>query len=209
MNITRRILILLGAAALAIAVPALTLFGPSRADADDSLAPDFTLADVHQTKHTLSEYKGKYVVLEWLNFGCPFVRKHYGTQNMQTLQKKYTEKGVVWLAIVSSAPGKEGYYPPDELNAVAEKQSWAGSALLPDSDGKVGKLYGARTTPHMFVIDPTGKVIYKGAIDDKRTADPDDVKEAVNYVAAALDEAMSGKPVTTPATQPYGCSVKY
>lgn len=172
-------------------------------------AADFTLTDTHGKQHKLSDYKGKYVVLEWVNYDCPFVKKHYGSENMQQLQRKYTERGVVWLSIVSSAEGKQGHYPPEEMNQQAAQRKAAPTAILLDGDGTVGKLYGARTTPHMFVLDPEQQMIYMGAIDDKPTADPEDVKSATNYVAAALDEAMSGRPVTTAKSKPYGCSVKY
>jgi hypothetical protein len=148
-------------------------------------------------------------VLEWLNHGCPFVKKHYSSGNMQSLQKKYGEKGVVWLSVVSSAPGKQGYNLPDDANALSTEMKAAPAAVLLDPTGEVGKLYDARTTPHMFVINPEGVIIYNGAIDDKRSTDVEDISTSKNYVAAALDEAMSGKPVTVAATQPYGCSVKY
>ena len=172
-------------------------------------APDFTLTDTRGKQFTLSELKGKYVVLEWLNHDCPFVLKHYKSGNMQSLQKKYGEKGVVWLAVVSSAPGKQGHYPNEEHDAIMTKKGAAPAAVLIDADGKVGKVYGARTTPHMFVIDPEQTLIYNGAIDDRRSTDVDDIEGARNHVAAALDEAMSGKPVSIPTSQPYGCSVKY
>lgn len=174
-----------------------------------STASDFTLADTHGSTHRLSDYRGKYVVLEWLNYDCPFVRKHYSTGNMQRLQREYTEKGVVWLSIVSSAPGKQGYFSPEVMNQMNEDRGGAPTAILLDSDGKVGRLYGAKTTPHMFVIDTSGSTIYEGAIDDIRSANVDDIQRATNFVAQALDQAMSGQPVTVPSRQPYGCSVKY
>ncbi|HVZ39018.1 MAG TPA: thioredoxin family protein [Candidatus Kapabacteria bacterium] len=200
------------AAALVTAAAGLivgTAFIARTAQADDALAPDFTLTDIHGTQYRLADLKGKVVVLEWLNFDCPFVQKHYNSHNMQNLQRTYRDRGVVWLSIVSSAAGKEGYYSPDALNEIAQKREAAPTAILMDSDGRVGKLYGARTTPHMFVINPKGEIVYKGAIDDRRSTNPDDVKEAKNYVAAALDEVLGGKAVTVAATQPYGCSVKY
>jgi peroxiredoxin len=172
-------------------------------------APDFTLADLSGKQHELSDYKGKYVVLEWVNFGCPFVKKHYGSQNMQTLQKEFVDKGVVWLSICSSAPGKQGNETPDAAKKGISKFGWAASAYLVDADGKVGKLYNAKTTPDMFVIDPEGTLIYAGAIDDKPNPDPSTVNGASNYVKAALSEATAGKDVSVPATKPYGCSVKY
>jgi len=172
-------------------------------------APDFTLKDTNGKTQTLSSYKGKYVVLEWYQPDCPFVRKHYGSGNMQKLQKEYTAKGVVWLSIDSSAPGEEGNYDASKLNAFATRDGATRTALMIDSDGKVGHLYGAKTTPDMYVIDPNGKLIYQGAIDNKRSTDQADVNRATNYVKAALDAAFAGKSVVTTATAPYGCSVKY
>ena len=172
-------------------------------------APDFTLQDVSGNKHELSDYKGKYVVLEWVNFGCPFVKKHYGSENMQKLQKEFSEKGVVWLSICSSAPGKQGNETPDAAKKGISKFGWAASAYLEDEDGKVGKLYNAKTTPEMFIVDPKGTLIYAGAIDDKPTPDPSTVEASNNFVKAALSEATTGKSVSVPSTKPYGCSVKY
>jgi peroxiredoxin len=174
-----------------------------------SAAPSFSLTDTYGAKHSLAEFKGKYVVLEWLNHDCPFVKKHYNSGNMQALQKKYTGKGVVWLSVVSSKPGSQGHYPPDDANKLTQEKKAAPTAVLFDSEGTVGRAYGARTTPQMVVIDPQGRMIYNGAIDDIRSADVEDVKKAVNYVAAALDESMSGREVTVKTSQPYGCSVKY
>jgi len=172
-------------------------------------APDFTLTDSNGKSHKLSDFRGKHVVLEWLNPDCPFVKKHYGSGNMQKLQKEATAQGVVWLSIVSSAPGNQGNYPPAEHNKLAKEKGANSTAILLDADGTVGKLYRAKTTPHMFVIGPKGEKLYDGAIDDKPTADQADVKGAKNYVMAALKEAKAGKKVTNPTTQPYGCSVKY
>ena len=172
-------------------------------------APAFDAADSRGARRTLAEFEGKYVVLEWINHGCPFVKKHYGSGNMQALQKKYTELGVVWLSVASSAPGKQGYLSADEWNAVTIEKGAAPTAILLDSDGTIGRAYGARTTPQMVIIDPKGTVIYAGAIDDKPTADVDDIATARNHVAAALDEALAGKPVSVTASQPYGCAVKY
>ena len=172
-------------------------------------APDFTLMDTMGQAHTLAAHKGKFVVLEWSNYDCPFVKKHYGSGNMQRLQKTYTEKGVVWLTINSSAPGKQGNYPPEKWNEMIKEKGSAATAVLLDPDGKVGKTFGAKTTPSMFVINPEGVLIYKGAIDDKPSFKPETLEGAKNYVEAALDAAMAGKPVETPSTQSYGCSVKY
>lgn len=172
-------------------------------------APGFTLKDTLGIDHALSALKGKFVVLEWTNHDCPFVKKHYDSGNMQKLQKAYIEKGVVWLSVNSSAEGKQGNYTPEKWNELNKEKGVAATAVLLDPDGTVGKMYGAKTTPHMFVISPEGVLIYKGAIDDKPSVDPESLKDAKNYVAAALDAAMAGKPVETPATQAYGCSVKY
>jgi len=172
-------------------------------------APDFTLVDTSGAKHSLSDLKGKMVVLEWVNFECPFVGKHYGSGNMQKLQKAYTGKGVVWLSINSSAEGKQGYFPPDKINALMKEKGAAPSAYLIDTDGRVGRAYGAKTTPHMFVVDPRGAVVYAGGIDDTPSTDQADIATAKNYVRAALDEALAGKPVTAASSAPYGCSVKY
>ena len=172
-------------------------------------APDFTLTDTNGVAHSLSQYKGKFVVLEWFNYDCPFVHKHYDGGNMQGLQKEYTGKDVVWLSINSSAEGKEGFYSPEETNAMSKETGAAPTAILLDSDGKVGKLYGAKTTPHMFVISQQGVLIYQGAIDSKPSADSADIATSVNYVKQALDEAIAGKAVSEPSTKSYGCSVKY
>ncbi|MBU0676544.1 MAG: thioredoxin family protein [Verrucomicrobia bacterium] len=173
-------------------------------------APGFTLTDTHGNTHSLSDFEGKFVVLEWINHGCPFVVKHYSSGNMQSLQKKYTSKDeVVWLSICSSAPGKQGHYSPDEWNALIEQKGASPTAVLIDESGEVGNLYGAKTTPHIFIIDPQGKLIYQGAIDSIRSTDTDDIPKADNFVAQALDAALMGQPIVNHTTQPYGCSVKY
>jgi len=172
-------------------------------------APEFTLPDTYGEEHALTDYRGQWVVLEWLNYECPYVRKHYNSGNMQSLQSAYGEKGVVWLAIVSSAPGKQGYHEPDEMNALSQEKGSAAKAVLLDPAGNVGHLYGAQTTPQMIVIDPDGTLLYNGAIDDRPTARLSDIEGAHNYLAAALDEAMAGQEVSVPTSQPYGCSVKY
>ncbi len=175
----------------------------------DEKAPDFTLTDIGGKVHSLSNYKGKYVVLEWVNYGCPFVKKHYKAGNMQGLQKEWTAKDAVWLSICSSAKGKEGYLTAAGWKEASEKQKAAGSAILMDETGEVGRLYGAKTTPHMFIVNPDGVLIYQGAIDDKATADSADILGATNYVSKALNEASAGKKVSSPTTNSYGCSVKY
>jgi peroxiredoxin len=172
-------------------------------------APDFTLQGADGKPHALSDYKGKFVVLEWTNPTCPFVHKFYDSGTMQALQEKETGKGVTWLRINSSAEGHEGYQTADDLATYVKSHHVAATESLIDSDGKVGHMYGARTTPHMFIIDPKGTLIYAGGIDNKPSPDPDDIPTATNYVAQALSEAMAGKPVSVPTSRPYGCSVKY
>jgi peroxiredoxin len=174
-----------------------------------SPAPAFTLTDTNGKQHNLADYKGKYVVLEWVNFGCPFVKKHYESGNMQATQKKAVEKGVVWLSVCSSAKFKQGHMSAANWNEDIADRKLASTAVLLDESGAVGKSYGAKTTPHMYVINPDGVLIYKGAIDDKPSTNQDDIPGATNYVLAALDESMAGKPVSTASTQSYGCSVKY
>jgi len=172
-------------------------------------APNFTLPGSDGKTYRLSDYKGRWVVLEWFNDRCPFIRKHYDTGNMQRLQEKYTQKGVVWLSVGSSAPGKEGYMTAAEAQEIRSHEHVASTATLLDPHGTVGRLYGAKTTPHMFIINPAGILVYKGAIDNRPSTDKEDIPGAFNYVSKALDEAMAGKPVTTPETKSYGCSIKY
>lgn len=172
-------------------------------------APAFTLKDTQGNDISLSDYSGKIVVLEWINYGCPFVKKHYDSKNMQQLQKKYTDKGVIWLAICSSAEGKQGYMSNDEIIKMNKEKGVAFSAYLIDDTGKVGKAYGARTTPHMYVIDKSGKLVYAGAIDDKPSTDQSDIDGAKNYVADAINDLMNGREVKEQVSKPYGCGVKY
>ena len=178
-------------------------------------APEFSLAGVDGKTHSLKDYRGSLVVLEWINYDCPFVKKHYGAKNMQSLQEKYAsgkikrDPKIAWLSINSSAPKKQGHYQAEEWKKLNEKNGSSATATLLDPDGKVGKAYGAATTPHMFIIDAKGNLVYAGAIDDRPTPDPRDILKAKNYVAAALDEMLAGKPVSTPVTTAYGCSVKY
>src|SRR3954468_22542875 len=174
-----------------------------------STAPDFALKDTKGQSHSLSQYKGKYVVLEWFNPECPFVKKHYGSDNMQKLQKEYTDKGVVWLTIDPNAPGTEGNLTPEQAQKVATSWKTQQTALLLDPDGKVGRAYGSKNTPNMVIINPEGKIAYEGAIDSKATPNPADIPSSTNYVKAALDQSLAGKSVSTPQTKPYGCSVKY
>jgi peroxiredoxin len=172
-------------------------------------APEFSLTDTQGTSHKLSDFKGKTVVLEWINHGCPFVVKHYSEGHMQALQKKYTEKGVVWLAICSSAPGKEGHLSPADWNKTTAEKKAASTAVLLDEDGKVGQLYGAKTTPHMYVVNAEGVLVYNGAIDSIKSTRASDIAQAENYVSKALDELLAGKAVSLASTAPYGCGVKY
>jgi len=175
----------------------------------NAAAPDFSATDSYGKTRTLSTYKGKIVVLEWTNNGCPFVGKHYGSGNMQSLQKKYTGQGVIWLTVVSSAPGTQGFVSAAEANRDTETRGAAPTAVLLDPTGALGHLYGAQATPHMYVISPDGQLVYMGAIDDVPSADPSDIASARNHVAAAIEEVKGGQRVSVPATKAYGCSVKY
>lgn len=174
-----------------------------------SPAPAFTATDSNGQTQSLNQNHGKYVVLEWHNQGCPYTRKHYVSGNMQNLQKEWTAKGVVWFTVISSPPGAQGYVTPPQENAYLAQMHASPSAVLLDPEGKLGRLYSARTTPQMFVIDPQGNVIYAGAIDNRPTPDPEDIRGADNYVSDALTAAMAGKAVSVPYTRSYGCSVKY
>ena len=172
-------------------------------------APEFSLVDINGKVQKLSDYRGKYVVLEWFNSECPFVQKHYESGNMQALQARYTQKGVAWLGINSTSPRHSNYRDPARSQAILKEWKSAPTAFVLDPDGKVGKQYGARTTPHMYVINPKGTLVYVGGIDDRPSTSQRDIAAAKNLVAAALDESLSGKPVGTPSAMPYGCSVKY
>lgn len=172
-------------------------------------APDFTLKDASGESHTLSDYEDRFVVLEWLNHDCPFVAKHYDSGNMQMLQEKYRDKGVVWFSIISSAPGKQGYLTPERAKKLTREKRAKPTAVLFDPEGKVGRAYDARVTPHMYIINPQGMLSYMGAIDDKPTANTDDIKGARNFVSEALDLLLRGDGVKTTSHQPYGCTVKY
>ena len=175
----------------------------------NSQAPDFKGTDSNGVQHSLSEYRGKFVVLEWANRGCPYEQKHYKSGNMESLQKQWTGKGVIWLSILSDPPGEQGYVTPAQENEYLRTMHASPTAALLDPSGAIGRLYDARTTPHMFVIDPSGKIVYQGAIDDQPTPDPASLAIAHNYLNDALNAAMTGKPVATPVTRPYGCSVHY
>lgn len=172
-------------------------------------APDFTLTDADGKTHSLADLKGKTVVLEWFNYGCPFVQKHYGSGNMQGLQEAATDGDAIWLTIVSSAPGKQGHLTPEEAKAKKTELGSKASAILLDEDGQVGKLYHAKTTPEMFVINAEGTLVYMGAIDNRADTKEASIDGATNYVTAALDALESGEPIETAKSKPYGCSVKY
>lgn len=191
-------------ATIAALAPPCPLSAQSQGPQIGQPAPEFTLPDNLGHQHSLSDYRGQYVVLEWMNYGCPFVRKHYDAGNMQALQEKYGAMGVRWFSVVSSAPGNQGYYEPAEMTKMNEENGNKALAVLLDPSGAVGHSYRAQTTPHMFVINPDGILIYNGAIDDRPSARASSLEGAHNYVAAALDEAMSGKEVTLPLSKPYG-----
>jgi peroxiredoxin len=174
-----------------------------------SAAPEFSAPDTNGKTQSLSEFKGKYVVLEWFNPECPFVKKHYGSDNMQKLQAEYTGKGVVWLTIDSNAPGSEGNITADQAKKIMDSWKTKQTALVLDPESKIAKLYGAKNTPNMVIIGPDGKIVYEGAIDSKATPNPADIPSSTNYVKAALDEALGGKSVSNAQTKPYGCHITY
>lgn len=188
----------------------MALAGFVHADVEPSQsAPDFTLPNCEGKQTSLSDFKGKVVVLEWINPECPFVKKHYVSGNMQKLQKEALEKGVVWISICSSAPGKQGHMAVGDVAKSCAKNGSQATAYVLDEDGKVGRTYGAKRTPEMFVINAEGVLIYHGAIDDKKSPDPAEIADAKNYVQAAVAETLAGKPVSVPRTEAYGCSIKY
>ncbi|MDA7417053.1 redoxin domain-containing protein [Xenophilus arseniciresistens] len=172
-------------------------------------APDFVAVDTSGQRHKLSDFAGKYVVLEWTNPGCPFVRKHYGSGNMPATQKTATDKGVVWLAVNSTERAASDYLAPDKLAAWMKEHKAAATAVLMDEDGMIGQAYGARTTPHLFIIDPQGTLVYAGGIDSIPSARASDIAQATNYVNQALGEAFGGKTISAANTKPYGCTIKY
>ena len=194
-------MVLTGCVALAFALPAVAAPGIA--------APDFTVADTNGKPVKLSDYRGKFVVLEWTNPECPFVQKHYNSQNMQGLQKEWGAKDVVWLTINSTNMSHSEYKTPVEMANWMRAEGAAPKAMLIDGTSATARVYAAKNTPHMFVIDPSGKIIYDGAIDDKRSTNPADVRIAHNYVRAALTEATAGNPVSIANTTPYGCTLKY
>ena len=201
MKLMRRTVLALGACAFTLAAHAAPAVGQS--------APDFTLNDASGKPVKLSDFRGKHVVLEWTNPGCPYVRKHYDSGNMPATQKEAAAKGVVWLSINSTEKSSDEYMEPAKLVAWQQERKAQPSAVLIDEEGAAGKAYGARTTPHMYIVDPQGRLIYAGGIDSIPSSDPGDIKKAVNYVRQGLNEALAGKPISVAATRPYGCSIKY
>lgn len=174
-----------------------------------SAAPDFSVVDAQGKTHKLADYKGKNVVLEWYNKDCPYVRKHYNSQNMQKLQGEMKDKGVVWLTVVSSKPKSQGHQNAADTLKNAEKEKSKSAAILLDESGVMGKAYGAKTTPHMYLIDEKGVLRYNGAIDSNDSANPKTIETAENYIVAAVDSVLKGEAVAKPTTKPYGCTVKY
>lgn len=192
----------------------LTIIGAVACTADAGVsvnqpAPDFTAVDSNGKTHSLSQYRGKTVVLEWTNHDCPYVRKHYQSGNMQSLQKAATRDGVVWLSIISSAPGKQGHVSAAKANDLTSKRNATPSAVILDENGDIGRLYGAKTTPHMYIIDPNGTLVYMGGIDSIPSSNQADIDKATNYVRLALQSMSEGKAIADNVTRPYGCSVKY
>jgi peroxiredoxin len=209
MDVTRRRALTALAASAAAPVLPLTIAPAHAALQTGRPAPAFAATDTKGKQHTLAGYAGKTVVLEWTNHECPYTAKHYATGNMQALQAAATGAGVVWLSVVSSRPGEQGYVEAAEADRLTETRNARPTAVLLDPKGQFGRLYDARTTPHMYVIDGSGTLVYLGAIDDQPTANPASVKSARNYVREALDAVAAGRPVTLASTRPYGCSVKY
>lgn len=172
-------------------------------------APAFTGVDTQGKTHRLADYRGKTVVLEWTNHDCPYVRKHYGAGNMQEQQREAAAQGVIWLSVISSAPGQQGHVSPAEADELTRSRQAAPRAVLLDPEGRIGRAYGAKTTPHLYIIDAAGQLVYMGGIDSITTADPADIPKATQYVRVALKERAAGQPISAPVTRPYGCSVKY
>ena len=195
--------------AFAAAMSAFALPSAFAAPVVGEAAPAFTGKDTKGETVNLAAYAGKTVVLEWTNDGCPYVKKHYNSGNMQKTQETATADGVVWLTVISSAEGKQGYVTPEQADKLTADRGAKPTDVVLDTDQSIGRAYEAKTTPHMYVIDPAGKLVYAGAIDDKPTADPKDVEGATNYVLAALDDVKNGRAVATAETEPYGCAVKY
>ncbi|MFP4097656.1 MAG: thioredoxin family protein [Alphaproteobacteria bacterium] len=198
---------MVGLLGLSMSWPATTVSAAATPKTGD-MAPNFTATDIHGEPFNLEDHKDKIVVLEWTNHECPFVKKHYETNNMQEIQKTATDKGVAWISIVSSAPGNQGYVSAEEAVKIVEEVGANATTRILDTTGEIGRLYGAKTTPHMFVINK-GVLAYAGAIDDNPSANPDTVEGAENLVLKAIDEIKAGEEVSVASTQPYGCSVKY
>ncbi len=192
-----------------VSLSLLAVFGTAQAATVGQAAPDFTLKDASGKTVKLSDFKGKHVVLEWTNPGCPFVQKHYNSGNMPATQKDAMGKGVVWLAINSTEKASGDYLEPAKLVAWKQERKSSPSAVLMDEEGTVGKAYGARTTPHMYIVNPKGQLIYAGGIDSIPSARVDDIPKATNYVKQGVSQAVAGKKITASTTQPYGCSIKY
>jgi peroxiredoxin len=201
----KRVAIIFISAALLFLVTPLLFSAPKVGER----APDFSATASNGKTYHLADFRGKFVVLEWHNNGCPYTRKHYESGNMQRLQKEWTAKGVVWFTVISSAPGTQGFMTADAENAYMGKMNAAPTAALLDASGDLGHLYDAKTTPQIVIINRQGVMIYDGAIDDHATPDASDIPNSKNYVHEALASAMAGKPLTMSATRPYGCSVKY
>ena len=193
----------------ALAAGVLTAFGATAQAVVGQPAPSFSAVDTSGKTVSLADYKGKHVVLEWVNPGCPFVQKHYNSGNMPATQKSATGQGVAWLSVSSTAKDAGDYRPPNDLAAWMRSKDGVPTATVMDTDGRIGRAYGARTTPHMYVIDPAGKLVYAGAIDSKPTANAADIKTATNYVNQTIGEVLAGKAVSQPTTRAYGCSIKY
>ncbi len=212
-EMSRRALLLSGGALIAFGAAGginMLLSDDAQASvATGSQAPDFSVQDANGATRTLAEFRGRTVVLEWTNNGCPYVRKHYDSRNMQTLQQEATTDGVVWLQIISSAPGEQGYLDAAGALARVQTDGAAPTATLLDPTGSVGRAYGALTTPHMYIVNPAGVLVYQGAIDDRPSARPASLEGATNYVRAALADLDAGRAVRTAQTTPYGCNVKY
>jgi len=197
-------------AAVLTAVALCSLSGAALATPEvDAPAPAFTGVDTAGKTWALEDLAGQPVILEWTNHDCPYVKKHYGAGNMQTLQREATDAGYVWLSVISSAPGTQGHVSAAEADALTAERDAAPTAVILDTDGSIGRAYRARTTPHMYLIDETGTLVYMGGIDDRATTDPADIPAATNYVRLAMSELEAGQPISRPVTRPYGCSVKY
>jgi hypothetical protein len=193
-------------------LPLLALMTPTAARAQlaiGQVVPDFTLGSVEGRQVLLSGFRGRHVVVEWTNPGCPFVRKHYESKNMPGLQARYGAQNVAWLLVSSTNPGHADWLPPDRLDATMKGWGARATATLLDEDGRIGRAWGAKTTPQMYIIDPQGRLVYSGAIDDRRSTRIEDVAIARNWVVAAFDDIAAGRPVSQPSTVPYGCTVKY